>query len=298
MIRPLRREDAGPLLDMWNATARFDPLNRELLDEKVWEDPEFDEEAALVCESDGQITGFVMAVPCRAHDDSRGVVKLLAVAAGRRRQGVGSRLLDSAEAVLARRGARTIRVFESPPNYLTPGVDCRYSSAPYFLEKHGYQRIGQACNMTVDLEDRSFETAAEDAELARQGIEIRRAGEADRDAVVALLEEHWPPWRQEVDNSLRNRPCSLHLALEGGEVIAFSAFDANNRGTGWFGPMGTDPAARKQGIGHVLLFRCLEDIAAQGHRYATIPWVDPVDFYSQCAGAAVSRIFSRYEKVL
>ncbi len=97
---------------------------------------------------------------------------------------------------------------------------------------------------------------------------------------------------------VHRRHAQVYLALAEERVLAFSAYDANNRGTGWFGPMGTEPAARSQGIGQVLLFHCLADMAAQGHHHATIPWVDPVDFYRRCAGAAVSRIFHRYEKVL
>jgi GNAT superfamily N-acetyltransferase len=130
------------------------------------------------------------------------------------------------------------------------------------------------------------------------GILFRRAGGGDYAGLMDLLRSNWPSWIPEVGAALENSPASLYVAVRGDDVLAFAAFDANNRGAGWFGPMGTAPAARRRGIGHVLLFRCLADMAAQGHRYATIPWVDPVDFYRQCAGAAVSRIFHRYEKVL
>lgn len=298
ILRPLRRSDTVPLLEMWNASARYDPLTPGLLEEKVWSDPDFDPGTALVSEESGEITGFMAGLVRQTADGPRGVVKLAAVATGHRRQGTGSRLLSAVEEALAGSGAETIRVCESPPNYLTPGIDCRYSSAPYFFEKHGYRRWAEACNMTVDLEGRTFSSHDEETELSGQGIEVRRAGADDHAAVMQLLERYWPPWKPEIAQSLLNRPPSLHLALRDGAVIAFSAWDANNRGTGWFGPMGTAPQERQQGIGHTLLFRCLSDIAAAGHRYATIPWVDPVGFYEQCVSAAVSRIFHRYEKVL
>lgn len=297
-LRALRPDDAGPLLDVWNATARFDPLTPELLEEKTRADPGFDPETTLVCEDPGGITGFAMGVLRASDQGPRGVVKLLAVAADRRRQGIGSRMLGALETALRQRGARTIRVCESAPNYLTPGVDARYSAAPHFFERNGYLKRGEACNMTVDLASREFGTVEAERELAGRGFSIRRAEAGDAAAISALLEAHWPAWKPEVEVALQNRPASLHLALTGDAVVAFSAFDANNRGTGWFGPMGTAPAARSQGIGTVLLHRCLSDITAQGHRYATIPWVDPVDFYRACAGAAVSRIFNRYEKDL
>lgn len=297
-FRPLCRSDAGPLLEFWNASARFDTLTAGLLAEKIWADEGFDPGMALVCADAGRITGFVLGVMRQSVAGPRGIIKLLAVAGENRRAGIGSRLLLAVEAELEKRGAETIRVCESPPNYLTPGIDSRYSSAPHFFEKYGYVQVGEACNMTVDLEDRPFASGDKERVLQAQGVEIRRATVEDRTAVTRFLETHWPPWRNEVIASLLNKPPSLHLALAGSEVLAFSAYDANNRGTGWFGPMGTAPAARRRGIGQLLLFRCLADMAAQGHRYATIPWVDPVGFYKQCAGAAVTRIFHRYEKVV
>jgi GNAT superfamily N-acetyltransferase len=297
-LRALRRDDAGPLLDMWNATARFDPLTSDLLEEKIWSDPGLDPATVLVYEDAGALAGFAMGVLRPAENGPRGIVKLLAAAAEYRRQGIGSSLLAALEDALSDRGARTMRVCECAPNYLTPGVDARYSAAPHFFANHGYTRVGEACNMTVDLAGRDFDTVEAERGLARAGITVRRAEAGDRDAVAALLDAHWPTWLPEIERTLANRPASLYLALAKERVLAFSAYDANNRGTGWFGPMGTEPDARSQGIGQVLLFHCLADMAAQGHRYATIPWVDPVDFYRACAGAAVSRIFHRYEKEL
>lgn len=296
-LRALQADDGAAVLEMWNATARFDPLTPGLLEEKVWGDAGFEPALARVCADDGAVAGFAMGVLRPAPEGPRGIVKLIAVAAGLRRRGIGGRLLTAMEAALRERGARTVRVCESAPNYLTPGVDARYSAAPHFFEKHGYARIGEACNMTVDLQARRFEAAEAERELAARGIAVRRAAADDHAGLESLLRAHWPGWLPEAQAALGSRPASLYVARREGEVVAFAAWDANNRGTGWFGPMGTAPAARRHGIGHVLLFRCLADMAAQGHRIATIPWVDPVDFYRHCAGAAVSRIFHRYEKV-
>lgn len=295
-IRPLSRIDAGPLLELWNASARFDPLTPALLEEKVWGDPGFCSESVLLHEVDGCIDGFVMGVLRQTADGPRGIIKLIVTNPDQRRRGIGSRLLQAVEQVLTGQGARSLRICESPPNYLTPGVDTRYSSAHCFFESHGYQRCGEACNMTVDLGRGKFSSPEAKQQLAAAGITIRRARTADHHAVAALLDAHWPAWQQEVDSAMANDPSSLYLAFRGDNVVAFSAYDANNRGTGWFGPMGTAPEMRGMGIGRILLFHCLSDIADKGHKQATIPWVDPVGFYEQSIDAAVSRIFNRFEK--
>ena len=186
-LRGLRRDDAAPLLAMWNATARFDPLTPELLEEKTWDDPGFEPGLALVCEEDGTVAGFAMGVVRGAKGCARGIAKLAAVAADRRRQGIGSRLLGVLENRLLERGVTAVRVCESAPNYLTPGVDSRYSAAPYFFEQHGYERIGEACNMTVDLSAPAYDLAKAEARVAGHGLSARRAGPDDRESLAALL---------------------------------------------------------------------------------------------------------------
>lgn len=297
-MRGLRRDDAVPLLVMWNATARFDPLTPELLEEKTWNDAGFDPGLALVCEEDGGVAGFAMGVVRGSEGGARGIVKLAAVGVDHRRRGIGGRLVAELERALGERGATTVRVCESAPNYLTPGVDSRYSAAPHFFEQQGYERIGEACNMSVDLSAPAYDIARAEARVAGHGLAVRRAGPGDRASLAALLAAHWPSWQDEVDRALCNEPATVFLCERDGETLAFAAWDANNRGTGWFGPMGTAPEARRRGLGQLLLFRCLDDIRGSGLPYATIPWVDPVEFYRRCAGAAVERVFHRYEKVL
>ncbi|MBT8039655.1 MAG: GNAT family N-acetyltransferase [Xanthomonadales bacterium] len=295
-LRSLQPEDTAPVLEMWNATARFDPLTPGLFEEKTRGDEGFSPELAVVCVDSDCVRGFAMGVIRDTPDGPRGVVKLLAAAADRRRCGIGSALLRRVEEAMAGRGVRTIRVCESAPNYLTPGVDCRYSAAPYFFERQGYRRIGEACNMSVELSGRAFANPAMEKSFADQGIDLRRARSEDREAITTMLSSHWPSWRAEADKALENDPVTLFIAVTRAEVLGFAAWDANNRGTGWFGPMGTVEAERGQGIGRALLFHCLDDMVRGDVNAAIIPWVDPVGFYRQCAGAAVSRVFNRYEK--
>jgi GNAT superfamily N-acetyltransferase len=129
---------------------------------------------------------------------------------------------------------------------------------------------------------------------------VWRASTEDRDRVGQLLKQHWPAWQGEIDVALANRPVSLHVAQPDSktDLVAFAAYDANNRGTGWFGPMGTAPEWEGHGLGRILLLRCLEDIRQQGHPKAIIPWVGPVGFYHAAVGAQVSRVFMRMEKAL
>ena len=115
----------------------------------------------------------------------------------------------------------------------------------------------------------------------------------------AFFEENFgADWRFEVSLALENDPPGLHIALKDGRLIAFSAHSSQNREWGFFGPMGTVPAARGLGLGRVLLWHCLNDMRDAGHRTAVIPWVGPIAFYQQWAGCHVERVFWRYRLVL
>jgi GNAT superfamily N-acetyltransferase len=231
-------------------------------------------------------------------DDVLGFIKLLAVEKNSRRRGIGTKLLQELEQRLARLRVTTIRVFDSAPNYLIPGIDPRDTETLVFFEHHGYQRFSETANMEVDLHARNFNTDDEETRLRAQGFEIRRAIMGDKDDLIAFLQQHWAAWIPEAERALLNYPISLHLALSHDRVVAFAAYDGNNVNTGWFGPMGTDPSRRGAGLGAVLLKRCLVDLQAQNHRLAIIPWVGPYRFYLCHAGATISRVFWRYRKNL
>lgn len=297
-LRPLRESDLAALLDLWNRSAFHDQMGAELAVEKIWKDAGFSPQLALVTEHNRQLSGFAMGVNRASDQGPRGFIKLIAVDPAHQRTGIGSHLLSILEARMRLQGALAIRPGESAPNYLVPGLDSRYVEARKFFEKHGYQVVGQASNLRVDLQAGDFSCHELLARLAGKGIEIRRASAADRENIMQFLRDHWPSWQAEVDLSMESPGPALHLAFRGNELLGFAAFDGNNVGTGWFGPMGTLEAARGMGIGRVLLRRCLSDLKAQGQTVATIPWVGPVGFYEQHAGAKPDREFVRYEKIL
>lgn len=287
-VRTATSDDAGALLEVWNASVQFDPLTPALLQEKLWEDPNFEPDGLLLAVDDDRLVGFAMAV---LRPNGLGYVKMMAVLPTFRRRGWGGALLARLEQQLARQGATALRVWDCHPNYLQPGQDVRYTEGILFLAKHGFEKFGETYNLVCDLsQDLPGET--------HPSLEVRRAQAADREAIFELVDEQFPIWRAEVTAMLANDPISLHLGLAAGKVVGFSGYDGNNRGTGWFGPMGTHPHQRGSGLGRILLRRCLQDMKSQGQRTAVIPWVGPYGFYAQHCGARIDRVFWRYEKTL
>ena len=270
-----------------------DHICRGLLREKIWLDPDFVADWALVATHQGKLSGFGMAV---LRLNTIGYLKLIAIAPPFQHKGLGKQLLTQLEHKLTRAGATGIRLAESAPNYLWPGVDVRYQGARRFFERNGYRPMGSTQNLTVDLKTGKFHTADHERHLANRGFGIHRAAPEHQGPCLAMLDRFWPSWQAEVNQAFSNRPISLHLARIHGKVVAFAAYDTNNLHHGWFGPMGTDPDFRGLGLGAVLLKRCLTDLAEQGSTRAVIPWVGPEQFYRHHVGALPAQSFIRYQK--
>jgi GNAT superfamily N-acetyltransferase len=278
----------------------YDIMPDFLLREKTFEDIDYNPELTLVSFIPGSQlpAGFIQAVVRRRDTGKVGYIKLLCVDSNERRKGIASDLYRKIEEKFKINDVKVIRIYESYPNYFMPGVDPFYTEAVCFFEKKGFKKFGDTSNLSADLLEQNFSTSLDEEKLEQADIVIRRADKKDSEKVFRFIDNIFPAWHSEVSEAFKNNPISLFIALFNGEVKAFSAYEGNNRGTGWFGPMGTDNSFRGKGIGSVLLKKCLADMKEIGFVKAVIPWVGPIPFYMNYANAKVERVFWRYEKIL
>jgi N-acetylglutamate synthase-like GNAT family acetyltransferase len=202
------------------------------------------------------------------------------------------------EAKVREYGVKKIRVYESFPNYFMPGVDPFYTEAVCFFERTGFNKFSECTNLLAELYKINLDTEAAENELSEVGFSFRRAEKRDFDRIRKWVGEHFKIWISEVNIAFTHNPVSLHISEKEGEIIAFSAYETNNFGEGWFGPMGTTETARGKGIGGILLKRCLNDLKEHGFQKAIIPWVGPIPFYMHYVHSKVHRIFWRFEKIV
>lgn len=299
-LRPITNDDTPALLELWNRSVEFDQVNERLFREKVWGDPGFHLSMAMGAAIDHQLVGFSTAVVrspsanLHSASDRLGYLKMLVVAPEHRQQRIGTQLYEQLQREIIGQGATEIRVAESAPNYLTPGVDERLATMQIMLLSQGFEPVGEAINQRVDLKD--F-TAVSSTNRPHKFL-IQRLTEELTDSLNQLINRHWPSWCGEVAVALQAKPATLFVAVDQEQVVGFAAYEANNLGTGWFGPMGTDPDYQSQGIGRALLEQTLAQMAAEGFAEAIIPWVGPSEFYAKTVGAVFDRRFRRYKKKL
>lgn len=223
-------------------------------------------------------------------------IRLIAVHPAGRGQGLGTALLAACEAAIWKTAARRARTLDEPGNYLAPGVDEANHETLRWLERRGYVRRDEHESLLVDVRTNPRVSELRAAELAARararGYEVRRAARGEAEAISAAISIGFGgAWPHEVERALTFDPPGLHVAMRGGRLAAFAAHDGNNQGLGWFGPAGTWPEHRGQGLGEALLIACLVDIAAH-HPVAEIAWIGPREFYQRTVGTLGTRTFA------
>ncbi|HQQ01071.1 MAG TPA: GNAT family N-acetyltransferase [bacterium] len=293
-LKPISYADLPALTEIARESLIYDRITASIIGEKIFEEPHYRPDFALKVLDNEQIVSFMVG---HVDEEKTGWIKVFATHPKSRRRGYAKALLKELEGRFRLEGASKIRTMDCVPNYLSAGVDPRYTEAIALFERNGYTKVDDRVDMLCPL-DQDLSTEQEEERLARMGLTVRRITEADQDSLFDMVEKHWPSWRYECRNGIQNNPSSIHVAVDGDRVAAFSVYEGNNKGIGWFGPMGTDPEYRGRKIGEVLLKRCLADIRGLGHQEAIIPWVGPIPFYLNTVNAHVFRVYWVYEKNL
>lgn len=298
IIKKFDENSLDALLEFLKVSMPRDKFTKELLIENVIEDMVENPELCLAAYDNQDLVGFGLGVIRSREDEDMAYIKFLAVHPDHKRKGIAKNIYSQIEQGIIEKGVKKIRLVESWPNYYMPGIDPFYTEAVAFFERFGYIKVGDAANLICDLESQNFDTTDDEEKAKTIGVEIRRSEQTDTDTFMKWTAKNFKEWRFEISNALKNDPISVHLAILNNEIIAFSAYEGNNRGLGWFGPVGTTEAARGKGVGGILLKRCLQDMKDAGHKEAIIPWVAHIPFYMHYINSKVNRIFWRYEKIL
>jgi len=293
----IRREDLPALGQFCNRNIAYDTFTAPLIEDKTFGDPHFDPELALVGREGDEIIAFMPGLFKDRKGRPTGWIKWFAVNRNRRREGLGSRLLEEMERRLRERGAREIRVSDCAPNYLQPGVDPRNTESAAFLLRRGYVKAGDFFHMEADLSARDWETTKAEQRLKAERFEFRRLEPDDREPFLVFLGGDRREDAYRVDACFRQDPVSCHIALRDNEIVAYAQYDVDR--PGWFGAMRTaEEFRRAKGLGTILFRRCMADMRRLGYEKALIGWVAPLYFYARVADARACRTMWLFTKSL
>lgn len=298
-LSPLSEELLAAVHELHNGAVVYDRVPEATFRAKTLDDPDFDAELAPVARDGGRVVGYMAGV-CRASEGGVDAgIMAFAVHGDYRGQGIASRMLCHVEENAKARGATSICVGFTRPNYLTAGIDPRYTPAVAFLLRRGYRKGGDIFNMDVELHSSDWDTSVLEGDMAGRGIRCVRLSGGSMEALQSFFAEEGTSagWQFQIMQAARRNPAGVFVALDGsGKVQGYAAYDGVR--PGWFGPMATRESARGRGIGSLTYLKCLQAMKAEGYMTAVINAVGPLPFYSRVSGAVVSRVFWRMAKDL
>lgn len=230
--------------------------------------------------ADGRLAGFAMA--------QVGSIPALCVAEEYRRQGIGSRLLESAEDYLRGCGAGKITL-GAGPHYLLQGVPAAEENL-HFFEKRGYSAGWTSINMELSL--RGFSREKLHIRPCPGGVGFRFAGEADRPSLLAAVRAAEPGWTGIFESCVD----PVLVAEADGEIVGFEILSPEGgyflrmgEKVGSVGCVGVAPDWREHGIGLQMVAHGLEWLQS---KYTTLvelryTWLE--DWYGRLGFTTVSR---------
>ncbi len=310
-IRPYRGADEGALLGLWNMALASDPITPALFHTKVLLDPNFNPDLLLLAESGGALAGFVLGIARQVPLFLEGLqpevawVTAFGVHPAFRRQGAAAALFETLAAGLRAESRHVLRISPYVPNYFTPGVDRdAYPAAVQFLGKLGFAVTSEPVSMQLDLTGFRVPPEIETLEhrLSTQAsITIGPLQSSDLPELMPFIARHfgWEWWRHAQEYLLEllgpgSDQVVFWVARRGVELLGYCQMRRER-----FGPFGVLPELRGQGIGRVLLVRCLASIRARGFHSAWFLWAEPeVQKLYRRLGFQVVRRWIIFEKSL
>jgi len=313
-VRAYRGGDEEAIVDVWNRALTPDGIAASVFIRQVLCDPNFDPEGLRVAVSGGTIAGFALAVrrltPLWGDrlDREDGWITALGVDPGFQGRGIGSRLLDEAEAFLREAGAKRAAVSPYAPNYFWPGVDKEAYPAAYRLFlRRGYRPAYQAVAM-----DRSLVryVVPEDArrvmaQRVAEGYVFHRLTPDRIFELITFAANHFnPDWGRAIREAIASGVPfdQFHVAVNpGGNIVGFAMHGGYGGVQERFGPFGVAESARGKGLGKVLLHLTLEEMRQKGLHGAWFLWTgeeSPAGKLYLQAGFEITRTFDILVKEL
>lgn len=294
-IQPFEQIYLNDLLQCWNQSLVYDPIEIERFTMRVLLDDNFDPSLLKIAVVDQRCVGFCYGVKRkvpyleRGLEPDRGWISMMAVAPNFQNLGIGTKLLKAVEEDLKDRGCKNITISAYSPNYFTPGIDLRYEKGISFFEKTGYTFTGEAVSMQRDLWNYVL------PEETIKKIEVLE------DKGIRIIHYHQKYMLQLLDFLLRNfgagwkRNALIAMQNNEAEQTILLCVDANDKILGFcmrkidgndarFGPIGVSEELRSQGLGGVLLDKMMLEMKARNITYIYFLWT----------GGAAQRFYDRH----
>jgi len=281
-IRSYDGSDEAAVLRVWETGLPCDAIDDRTFRRKVLLDPNFDPAWLAIADVEGDVAGFCLTLrrrvpfPKLGLEPSRAWITAMAVAPELRGGGVGGRLLDCVVSLCQAESRTELLLAPYVPNYFVPGVDEQaYASGLAWLLRRGFEVVSRAVAADANLVGFRYEEWAErERALASRGIRVRFLTPADIPALLGFLEATMPgDWlrhaRDVLADIVRGHGSfqQFVIAEDAGVILGYCQAEGDH-----FGPFGVREDRQGEGIGTVLLARCLHGMKRRGSHDAWVVW--------------------------
>lgn len=272
-------QSAEQLVVLWNQRLPWDPIDERCFLRKALLDPNFRSNGLWLALDGTEAVGFCLAIVRRValehcpSEEPVGYITAFGLLPERRREGIGSRLMEAAEEWLRGEGKAGVAIAPYVPNYFVPGIDeTAYLGAAEFLVTRGYRRTGEALGMDCRLitSDPLERLRAAAQRLEADGIAVRPLSSEWLPRFFAFLRAETPPdWSRHARQILtEGAPLSdVTIATDGERVIGYCQSEGSH-----FGPFGVAAEYRGRGVGTALLSTSLQRMKQRGEHCAWVTW--------------------------
>lgn len=296
-LNPLIETDLPELTAVWNRCFEESYcVSPQMIQSKILHDGDTYAPAVVVCKTAGSIIGFIA---CKVTDntiadlDNTAWLSVLFVEKAYRRQGIGSMLLQRAEAVLKEAGYKKLLVAGELNNFYS-GIPSPSPERNSFFIKHGF--------VTGDTEHYDLRADVSTIDFSTLPVRINRSidyttrtyTEHDLERFSSFLHHEFPGrWEEEMLRFIKKGGDYRYLLLlcRGPEIKGFCKvhYSPQNDGLGlhlgyhWgaLGPIGIAKDIRSQALGTRILCDSVEQLKAYGAHNVNIDWTTLKGFYGQ-----------------
>lgn len=303
------QEFESQVVDLWNRTCTFDPIDVKKFRKQALFDDNFNSDLSWVVVDDNKVVGYILAMKRifpyleRGIEPERGWIDVIFVDKDYQRQKIGSQLLKLAEDKLKEMGVKNITLGAYSPSYFFWGLDPdHYPESILFFEKHGYKGFEEHFSMGKDLHGYQIpEKTKEKIKLAEEkGYKfINFDYKYSIELLNFLKDEFGGGWKRNALIAMQNDIAEdvLFLVLNKDNRIVGCCNRAIDGNPMRFGPIGIAESERNAGLGSILLDLVCFEMCKKGiYRMYFITTDEPGRRYYEKNGLEVFRKFITYKK--
>ena len=293
-----KRDRLEELVELWNKELAVDfPMREELFLQNSFDDVNVSYNSSYIAVDDqDHVIGFVVAKRWQEQvdvkmDPKRGWIQVLLVDNAHREKGIGTMLLERAEAELKGNGVVEMQLAGDPFHYFS-GIPDQYKEAQKWAGKHGYIKRVDTYDMINHL-DKKYDLPVD------HSVAFSILKKEEEDDLISFLERCFPGrWVYETMKyfEMNGNGREFVVVKKKGQIIGFcrindshSPFIAQNvywsplfaQEVGGIGPLGIDANEQKQGYGLAIVQAAMAYLQQRNIETIIIDWTILVDFYKK-----------------